>query len=172
MILFLAEVLSRIMSTPSTSKSSVYSGHHLRSSTKKSLIFISAWCLWSTRLHLENIIHGIAWQIIYPLGYCSKLVSRWGFRFSSLSQRKVNKKRNTQNPSSIIAHWQVICFSYSCCTQLWHFSLLFCYQGEMWINNNSDVSDTQMLGPSSSCVGHVFWPLLVPLQSPCTGIYL
>lgn len=65
--------------------------------------FMFAWCLQSIRLHLENIIHGIAWQIIYLLGYCSKFVSRWGFRFSILSQRKMNKEHKASkipHPSS------------------------------------------------------------------------
>lgn len=110
----------------------------------QSIIF--AWYLLSLQLHLENIIHGIAWQIIYLLAYCSKLVSRWGFRFSILSQRKMNKECKT--PKILIHHRLLACDLlqlFSLYTSPIH--LLFCYKGEMWINGNSDVSDTQMLGP-------------------------
>lgn len=124
----------------------------------RSIIF--AWYLLSLQLHLENIIHGIAWQIIYLLAYCSKLVSRWGFRFSILSQRKMNKECKT--PKILIHHRLQACDLlqlFSLYTSPIH--LLFCYKGEMWINATLMSVIPRCWAPSSSCAGHVFWPLLV-----------
>lgn len=104
MILFLAEVAfpgSWARPAHSSPVLTVHIIYAARQGQPQSFFF--AWSLQTIWLHLENIIHGIAKQIIYPLGYCSKLISRWDFRFSILSQRKMNKEHKTPkipHPSS------------------------------------------------------------------------
>lgn len=96
------------MSMPSTLKSRTHGWHHLCSSTRKAPIFhlclMSA--VYSTSVREHSPWHGQ--QIIHPLGHCSKVVSRCGFRFSILSQRKMNKEHKTPNiphPSPPAGRW-------------------------------------------------------------------
>lgn len=133
--------------------------HHLHSWQRRPQPFIFAWCLQSIQLHLENIIHGAAWQIIYLLAYCSKLVSRWGFRFSILSQRKMNKEQKAPkipHPSLPTSRCSASAVCELHLTHLLYFSPPFCCKGEMRNNSSSDISSTQMLGPLLFLCSDVF----------------
>lgn len=119
---------------------------------------------------MQDVIHGTAWQITYPSGYCSKLVSRWDFRFSLLSQRKMNKGYKT--PTHLLHHRQ-LAGDWIYTVHTVHSSVflyLFCYKGEFYIDSFPGVSHSQMLGSSSSQAGHMHLSWF-PSQGPGFDIH-